>query len=98
VKTREIGIRKVLGASALRITHLLAREFVLLVGIAFFIASPIVWWAMHRWLQNYAYRIQIPWWAFASTGAIVVLIALLTVGVQAVRAAIANPVKSLRAA
>jgi putative ABC transport system permease protein len=96
VKRREIGIRKVLGATTLRISGVLAREFVWLVLIAFAIATPVIWWAMQRWLQDYVYRIQIPWWPFLLTGGMVVLIALLTVGFQAVRAAMANPVKNLR--
>jgi putative ABC transport system permease protein len=96
VKTREIGIRKVLGATTMRISSVLAREFVWLVLIAFAIATPVIWWAMQRWLQDYVYRIQIPWWPFLLTGGMVVLIALLTVGFQAVRAAMANPVNNLR--
>lgn len=96
VKKKEIGVRKVLGASVLRISYLLVRDFILLVGISFAIASPIVWYAMDKWLENYAYRIQVPWWAFVSTGVVVMLVALLTVGYQAMRAAMMNPVKILR--
>jgi putative ABC transport system permease protein len=96
VKTKEIGIRKVLGASIASITRLLAREFILLVLIAFVIASPITWFAMNKWLQDFAYRISISWWMFLITGLLALIIALLTVGFQAVKAAIANPVKSLR--
>ncbi|HEY1871582.1 MAG TPA: FtsX-like permease family protein, partial [Chitinophagaceae bacterium] len=96
VKTKEIGIRKVLGASVASIINLLAKEFIVLVLIAFVIATPIAWIAMNKWLQNYAYRIHINWWVFFVTGLIAVLIALFTVSFQAIKAAIANPVESLR--
>jgi putative ABC transport system permease protein len=96
VRKKEIGVRKVLGAGVLRISYLLVRDFILLVGISFAIASPIVWYAMDKWLDNYAYRIQVPWWAFVGTGVTVMLVALLTVGYQAMRAAMMNPVKILR--
>ena len=96
VKTKEIGIRKVLGASVTSITRLLAREFIVLVLLAFMIASPVTWFAMNKWLQDFAYRISISWWMFFITGLLAVLIALFTVGFQAIRTAIANPVKSLR--
>ncbi|MEJ7684821.1 MAG: FtsX-like permease family protein [Segetibacter sp.] len=96
VKTKEIGIRKVLGASVLNITNLLAREFIVLVAIAFIIATPIAWWMMHQWLQDFNYRINISWWIFALTGVAALGIALVTVSFQAIKAAIANPVKSLR--
>jgi putative ABC transport system permease protein len=96
VKTKEIGIRKVLGANIAHITNLLAKEFVVLVLIAFIIASPLAWLAMNKWLQNFAYRINISWWMVALAGIIAMFIALLTVSFQAIKAAIANPVKSLR--
>lgn len=96
VKTKEIGIRKVLGASVINITRLLAREFIVLVLIAFIIATPVAWWLMHQWLQNFAYRINISWWVFVLTGVAALGIALATVSFQAIKAAIANPVKSLR--
>ena len=96
VKTKEIGIRKVLGATTPRIIYLLARDFIWLVGIAFLVATPVIWYAMHGWLEHYAYRITIPWWVFLFTGGMVIGIALVTVGVQAIRAALANPVKALR--
>ncbi len=96
VKKREIGIRKVLGATTMRISSVLTREFLWLVLIAFAIATPVIWWAMQRWLEDYVYRIQIPWWPFLLTGGMVLLIALMTVGFQAVRAAMANPVNNLR--
>ncbi len=96
VKTKEIGIRKVLGASVVRITALLAKEFIVLVFIAFIIATPVAWIVMDKWLQNFAYRINISWWMFLIAGVAAILIALLTVSFQAIKAAIANPVKSLR--
>jgi putative ABC transport system permease protein len=96
VKTKEIGIRKVLGANISNITSLLAKEFIVLVFIAFIIAAPIAWFAMNKWLQNYVYRINISWWIFVVTGLVAIVIALLTVSFQAIKAAIANPVKSLR--
>ena len=95
-RTKEIGIRKVLGASVGNITTLLTKDFIKLVLIAIAIASPIAWWAMHKWLQDFAYRIDIQWWVFALAGVIALLIALLTVSFQAIKAALANPVKSLR--
>jgi putative ABC transport system permease protein len=96
VKTKEIGIRKVLGASIVQITNLLAKEFIVLVLIAFIIAAPVTWFAMNKWLQDFAYRINISWWMFVLAGVVAVLIALFTVSFQAIKAAIANPVKSLR--
>ena len=96
-RTREIGIRKVLGASVTGIVALLSKNFLLLVGIAALMAFPLSWWAMHSWLQDYAYRISIGWEVFALAGILAVGIALLSVGLQALRSALANPVKSLRA-
>jgi putative ABC transport system permease protein len=95
-RTKEIGIRKVLGASVNGIATLLSIDFAKLVAIAFVLASPIGWYFMHRWLQDFVYRIDIRWWIFALAGGIVMVIALLTVSFQAIRAALANPVKSLR--
>jgi len=96
VKTKEIGIRKVLGASVVNITVLMAKEFVLLVLLAFVIAAPIAWLAMNKWLQNYVYRISINWAIFVIAAMGAILIALLTISFQALKAALMNPVKSLR--
>jgi len=95
-KTKEIGIRKVLGASVFHIVRMFATGFVILVTIAVVIASPVAWWVMNRWLEDFAYRIDIEWWMFAAAGIGAVAIALATVGWQAMRAATANPVDSLR--
>ena len=95
-RTKEIGVRKVLGASVQHIALLLSKDFIKLVILAIIIASPVAWWAADRWLQNFAYRIHIQWWMFAAAGLLVVGIAWLTVSYQAIKAAIANPVKSLR--
>jgi ABC-type antimicrobial peptide transport system permease subunit len=96
VKTKEIGIRKVLGASVASIVELLSKDFLKLVIIAIVIATPLAWWAIHKWLEGFAYRTDIPWWIFAIAGLLALLIALVTVSFQAVKAAVANPVKSLR--
>jgi len=95
-RTKEIGIRKVLGASVADITVMLNRDFVVLVLIAFVIAAPISWYFMHQWLQDFAYRTTMSWWVFALAGLSAVGVALLTVSWQALRAAVANPVESLR--
>jgi len=95
-RIKEIGVRKVLGASAISIARLLSVDFIKLVIVAFLIASPVAWYAMSNWLQNYTYRISIGWSIFAIAGVMAIFIALATVSFQAIKAAIANPVKSLR--
>ena len=95
-RTKEIGIRKVLGAKVTTLVALLSKDFIILVGIAAIIAFPLSWWFMHSWLKDFAYRVNIQWWVFLAAAALVIFITLLTVSIQAVRAALANPVKSLR--
>lgn len=96
-RTREIGIRKVMGASVSDIVNLLSRDFLKLVLISFVIATPVAWYFMHKWLQVFAYRISIGWWVFAVSGIIALLIAIGTISYQALKAALADPVKSMRA-
>jgi ABC-type antimicrobial peptide transport system permease subunit len=95
-RTREIGIRKVLGASVPHLVLLLSQEFILLVGLATLIAAPVAGWGMQRWLQDFAYRTSMPWWIYMLAGTAAIAIALLTVSFQAIRAATANPVRSLQ--
>ncbi|WP_153800066.1 ABC transporter permease [Foetidibacter luteolus] len=95
-RTKEIGVRKVLGASVYNLWQLLSKEFVALVLISFFIAAPVAYYFMHNWLQNYEYRADLSWWIFGVTGAGALLITLLTVSFQSIKAALMNPVKSLR--
>lgn len=95
-RIKEISIRKVLGASVLRISGTLSREFLQLVVLSCLISFPLAWWAMHNWLQNYAYHLEISWWIFLIAGLMAILNALITIGFQAVRAAIANPIEALR--
>ena len=95
-RTKEIGVRKVLGASVGNIIVLLSADFIRLVIVAILLAAPIAWYIMHRWLQDFAYRIEIGWWVFILAGLLAVVIALVTISYQAARAAVANPVKALR--
>ena len=95
-RIKEIGIRKVLGASIGSIVTLLSKDFMALVIIAAVIAFPVAWYAMHSWLADFAYRITIPWWAFILAGILAAIIALVTISFQAIKAAVSNPVKSLR--
>jgi putative ABC transport system permease protein len=95
-RTKEVGIRKVLGASVSHVLYILSKDFLWLVTIAFIIAAPVAWWLMHTWLQEFAYRVTISLWVFCVAGALAVVIAIGTISVHAVKAALANPVKSLR--
>lgn len=95
-RVKEIGVRKVLGASVTHIVSLLSKDFVVLVIVAFVITAPLAWWAANTWLQNFAYRTSVTWWIFAAGGGIMIIIALLTLSIQTIRAALANPVKALR--
>jgi putative ABC transport system permease protein len=93
---RRNKISSLVNIAGLAIAAMLCKDFIVLVIIAFFIATPVAWYFMNQWLQNFAYRINISWWIFVLAGAIAVSVALLTVSFQAIKAAIANPVKSLR--
>jgi putative ABC transport system permease protein len=95
-RVKEIGIRKVLGADVTGLVTLLSKDFLKLVGIAFLISAPVAWLVMNRWLQDFVYRMSISWWIFAAAALLALLVALLTIGSQAIKAATANPVKSLR--
>ena len=95
-RNKEMGIRKVLGASTQSLFALLSKEFLGLVAIAFVIAVPITWYGMQKWLQAFAYRINIPWWTFAVTGLATLFVAMVTVSLQAIKTAMVNPVNSLR--
>jgi putative ABC transport system permease protein len=95
-RIKEVGIRKVLGATTGNIVYLFSKEFIILIAIAFAIATPIAWYYMHQWLQAYVYRINISWWLFVAGGLVAIIIAMATISFQAIKAAMANPVKSLR--
>jgi len=95
-RTKEVGVRKVLGASVMDITTLMSKDFLRLIIISFVIASPVAWFAMGKWLENYTYRITVEWWVFVAAGLLSLLITLITISFQAIKAAIANPVESLR--
>jgi len=95
-RTKEIGVRKVLGASVSSIINLLSVDFMKLVLIAFIIALPLAWFGMHKWLENFAYRTNVSWWTFALAAFVSVFIAFVTISFQAIKAALANPVNSLR--
>ena len=95
-RSKEISIRKVLGASVAQVTALISKDFVKLVLVAVLLASPIAWWAMSKWLQDFEYRVNISWWMFALAGMLVIAIALATISFQSIKAALTNPVKSLK--
>jgi putative ABC transport system permease protein len=95
-RVKEIGVRKVLGASVMNLASMLSKDFLKLVLIANGIAFPVAWWATNKWLQEYAYHINVGWWVFVIAGLVAILLALVTVSYQAIKAAIVNPVKSLR--
>lgn len=95
-RTKELGIRKVLGAGVIGLAGLLSGEFLKLIAISSLLAFPVAWYAMHSWLQNFAYHISINWWVFVAAAVASVLIALITISFQTIRAAVVNPIRSLR--
>jgi len=95
-RTKEIGVRKVLGASVAQIILLLSKEFIQLIALAFIISIPAAWWAMHRWLGNFAYRTSLDWWVFLLTGLPMMCLAMMVLTLKTARAASVNPVESLR--
>lgn len=96
-RTKEIGIRKLLGASIANLISILSLEFIRLVFVAFLIAAPVAWWWMHRWLEGFAYRTSMSWWVFGASGLLLIIIAMITISAQTMKTAIENPVNSLRA-
>jgi putative ABC transport system permease protein len=95
-RTKEIGIRKVLGATIGDILSLVSKDFVKLVLVAMLVAMPSVWLAVNKWLQAFSYRTPLQWWVFPATGIAVLLLALVTIGLQAIKTALSNPIKNLR--
>ncbi|HXB35740.1 MAG TPA: FtsX-like permease family protein, partial [Puia sp.] len=95
-RTKEVGVRRVLGASVAGIVRLLSVEFLALVGIAFLVATPVAWYLMRKWMENFAYKVGLGWWIFIGAGVLAMVIAFATISYQAIRAAMANPVLSLR--
>ena len=95
-KTKEIGVRKVLGASVFNITSLITRDFLKLILVGIAIGTPISWYVMTKWLADYEYRINMPWWVFIITAVLIISISILTVSFESIKAAIVNPIKSLR--
>ena len=96
LRIKEMGIRKVLGASIASILQLFSKSFLQLIAVAFLIAAPISWWLMNDWLSGFAYRIELSWWIFMAAGFFVTLVALLTIGIQALKTALSDPVEALR--
>ncbi|WP_439557850.1 ABC transporter permease [Dyadobacter sp.] len=95
-RTRENGVRKVLGASVAEIAGMLSKEFLILILLAILIACPLAWFGMHRWLTGFAYKIEIKWWVFAFSGLLTIVVSILTVSWQSIKAALMDPVRSLR--
>jgi putative ABC transport system permease protein len=95
-RTKEIGVRKVLGATVNNIVMMLSKDFLVLIVIATLVAFPFAWWAMNKWLEDFEYRVAVGWWIFAISGLLAILVALCTISFQAIKAALSNPVKSLR--
>jgi ABC-type antimicrobial peptide transport system permease subunit len=95
-RTKEIGVRKVIGATVTQLILLLSRDFLRLIGLAILIALPISWWGSRKWLENFAYKTTLSWWVFAAGGAALLLIALIILTIRTLRSALANPVKALR--
>ena len=95
-RSREVGVRKVLGASLQSIVYLFSKEFIILIGVAFAIAAPLTWYFLHQWLQNFQYRVSVNGWVFLLGGVASMIVALVTVSFKAIRAAKTNPVKTLR--